>query len=381
MRIALVAGETSGDQLGAGLIKALAKRFPQAEFVGIGGPRMRRAGIDAWWDADELAVMGLAEVLQHLPRLLRLRRALLKRLHDTPPDIFIGIDAPDFTLGVERAMRRAGVCTVHYVSPSIWAWRPGRAAKVGAGADLVLCLFPFEPALYAAHGVKAAYVGHPLADAFPLDPAPRTARAMLRLPFDVPTLAILPGSRRSEIDRLSPVFLDVARTLKAEIPRLTVLAPMANSGCASAFRKHLRNNDSVMVLTEQAQLALQAADAVLLASGTAALEAALARRPMVVAYKLHWFTHWMVTRFHLLKSRWFSLPNQLAQAQVVPELAQDAVRVDVLVPMLREMLLQPADATQQAAFARIHQQLKTDADELAASAIAQLWQQRHALQA
>jgi lipid-A-disaccharide synthase len=210
MRIALVAGEASGDLLGAGLVLELRKRFPTAEFAGVGGPRMREAGLDAWHDCSELAVMGLAEVLRHLPRVLRLRRALRQRLLAWQPDVFIGIDAPDFNLGLERALKRAGLRTVHYVSPSVWAWREGRAAKIGRSADLVLCLFPIEPPIYARHGIDARFVGHPLADQFALHPDSGAARRQLGLPADAPVLALLPGSRLGEIRRLLPTFLEAA---------------------------------------------------------------------------------------------------------------------------------------------------------------------------
>ncbi|MGH8215662.1 MAG: lipid-A-disaccharide synthase, partial [Rhodanobacteraceae bacterium] len=224
---ALVAGEDSGDQLGAELIEALHARFPSAGFVGIGGPRMRAAGFNAWHDISALSVMGLAEVLRHLPRLLRLRASVAKRVIALKPDIFIGIDAPDFNLGLERKLKHAGIRTAHYVSPSIWAWREGRARKIGRSADCVLCLFPMEPAIYARHGINAKFVGHPLADRFPLDPDRAAARAELGLPADAPVLAVLPGSRLSEIHQLGATFIDAARRVEAEIPNLRIVVPAA----------------------------------------------------------------------------------------------------------------------------------------------------------
>ena len=209
MRIALCAGETSGDQLGSGLVAALRERFPDAQFAGIGGEGMRAAGVDTWHDANELAVMGLAEVLAHLPRLLRLRKAFRQRVLDWQPDVFIGIDAPDFNLGVERWLKQRGLRTVHDVSPSVWAWREDRARKIGESADRVLCLFPMEPPIYARHGVDAVFVGHPLADAIPLQPDQAAARAALGV-GEGPSLAVLPGSRLGEIQRMLPVFLDAA---------------------------------------------------------------------------------------------------------------------------------------------------------------------------
>src|SRR5690242_21040415 len=225
---ALVAGEDSGDQLGAELIEALRALHPQARFIGIGGPRMRAAGFEAWHDIAELSVMGLAEVLRHLPRLLRLRSRLGKRLIALKPDVFIGVDAPDFNLGLERTLKRAGIRTVHYVSPSIWAWREQRAAKIGESADRVLCLLPMEPAIYAKYGVEARFVGHPLADRFPLVSDREAARSELGLAQDAPVLALLPGSRRSEIHRLGAIFLDAAARVRNEIPDLQIVVPAAN---------------------------------------------------------------------------------------------------------------------------------------------------------
>ena len=253
-RVALCAGETSGDQLGAGLIEELRKRFPHAEFAGIGGDRMRAAGLDAWFDANELAVMGLAEVLAHLPRLLKLRKAFRRRVLDWRPDVFIGIDAPDFNLGVERWLKRRGVHTVHYVGPSVWAWRESRAAKIGASADRVLCLFPMEPPIYARHGVDAVFVGHPLADAIPLQPDRAAARMALAEPLDAPILALLPGSRLGEIERMLPVFLDAAARLQRDIPELRVLVPAANAQCRAAIERPVGGGTrNVRILDGEAQ--------------------------------------------------------------------------------------------------------------------------------
>ena len=237
MRIALVAGEASGDLLGAGLIEQLRLRYPDAQFAGVGGEAMRAAGLDAWHDASELAVMGLAEVLRHLPRLLRLRSSLRTRVLAWKPDVFIGIDAPDFNLGLEKSLKQRGVRTVHYVSPSVWAWREKRAAKIGRSADLVLCLFPMEPAIYARHGVDARFVGHPLADAMPLDPDRHAARETLGLDQARPLLALLPGSRVGEIERVGPDFLAAAARVLSAVPDLQVVAPMANMQARSAFER------------------------------------------------------------------------------------------------------------------------------------------------
>jgi lipid-A-disaccharide synthase len=323
---ALVAGEDSGDQLGADLIEALRARFPDAQFVGVGGPRMRAVGFDAWHDIAELSVMGLAEVLRHLPRLLRLRKSLAARLMALRPDVFIGIDAPDFNLGLEKRLKQAGIRTVHYVSPSIWAWRENRARKIGESADRVLCLFPMEPAIYAKHGVDARFVGHPLADRFALGPDRDAARREIGLDAKAPVLAVLPGSRLSEIRRLGRIFLDAAQRVAAELPGLQIVIPAANERCRREIETILNSAESwtpnPILLDGQAHRAMIAADVVLLASGTAALEAMLAKRPMVVGYRIAPFTHAVVKGFGMLKTNVYSLPNVLAGRMLVPELMQ-----------------------------------------------------------
>lgn len=318
---AMVAGEDSGDLLGAELIEALRTHHPDAKFVGVGGPRMRAAGLDGWHDIAELSVMGLAEVLHHLPRLLRLRASLAKRLIGLKPDAFIGIDAPDFNFGLEKKMKHAGIPVVHYVSPSIWAWREGRAEKIGKSTDTVLCLFPMEPPLYAKHGVQARFVGHPLADRFPLVPDRDAARRELGLDSDAPVLAVLPGSRLSEIHRLGAIFLDAAQRVAKEIPGLQVVVPAANARCRAALEK-MRHGASVVLIDGHAHRAMVAADAVLLASGTAALEAMLAKRPMVVGYRIAALTHALVKGMGMLKTNLYALPNVLAGKMLVPELMQ-----------------------------------------------------------
>ncbi|MBN8734951.1 MAG: lipid-A-disaccharide synthase [Xanthomonadales bacterium] len=321
---ALVAGEDSGDQLGADLIEALRARFPQARFVGVGGPRMRAAGFDAWHDTGALSVMGLVEVLRHLPRLLRLRASLAKRLLELKPDVFIGIDAPDFNLGLERKLKQAGIRTVHYVSPSVWAWREHRVEKIAQAADVVLCLFPMEPAIYARHGANARFVGHPLADRFPLVPDREAARRELGLGPDAPVLAVLPGSRLSEIHRLGAIFLDAARRVATEIPNLHIVIPTANAASREQVERLVRASGlaGCTILDGQAHRAMIASDGVLLASGTAALEAMLAKRPMVVGYRIAPFTHAIVKGLGMLKTDVYSLPNVLAGKRVVPELMQ-----------------------------------------------------------
>ena len=384
-RFALVAGETSGDALGAGLVAALRERFPDAEFAGVCGPAMREAGVESWTDASELAVMGLAEVLSHLPRLLRLRRELRERILAWKPDVFIGIDAPDFNLGLERWLKRRGVRTVHYVSPSVWAWRESRAQKLGASADRVLCLFPMEPPIYAQHGVDAVFVGHPLADAIPLDPDRAAARAGFGIAVHDPVLALLPGSRLGEIERMLPVFLDAAAGVAAEFPELKVLIPAANAACRAAIQRIANNaplpapprergeESFVHILDGDAQQAMIASDVVLLASGTAALEAMLCKRPMVIGHRIAPLTHAIVRRLGLLKSRFVSLPNVLAGEALVPELLQD----DCTAPKLRDAVLAwlrdpEAAIALRPRFRALHESLRRDASARAADAIVDL---------
>ena len=375
VRVALVAGEASGDLLGAGLVAALRERLPGAEFAGIGGQAMRDAGLQAWHDCSELAVMGLAEVLRHLPRLLRLRRGLRARLSDWQPDVFVGIDAPDFNLGLERQLRQRGIPTVHYVSPSVWAWREGRAARIGESADRVLCLFPMEPPIYARHGVDARFVGHPLADAMPLEPDRAAARARFGLSMHDPVLAVLPGSRLGEIERMGPAFLDAAARVAAALPGLAILLPAANPGCRAMLERQLGASglQGVRLLDGDARAAMEAADVVLLASGTAALEAMLAKRPMVIGHRIAPLTHALVRRLGLLKSRFVSLPNVLAGEALVPELLQDDCTPANLAAAVLHWFEQPeAAAALRPRFRAIHESLRRDASASAADAVAGL---------
>ena len=370
LRIALVAGEDSGDLLGADLARAIAARVPNVELAGIAGPRMAAAGVAAWWPSSDLAVMGLVEVLRHLPRLLRLRRALVERVVAWRPDVYVGIDAPDFNLGVERRLKDAGIRTAHYVSPSVWAWRESRAATIGASADRVLCLFPMEPPIYARHGVDARFVGHPLADAFPLEPDRAAARAALGLPADGPVLAVLPGSRLGEVARLGAIFADAVARLRRTHPDLVAIAPMANPGCRAAFAPLA---GGIRLLDGRAHEAMVAADAVLLASGTAALEAMLAKRPMVVGYRIAPLTHFIVKRLGLLKTDRYSLPNVLAGETLVPERMQGGCTPDLLAADLARALDDPAaSAHAQARFRQLHEALRRGASERAAEAILDL---------
>jgi lipid-A-disaccharide synthase len=376
-RIALVAGEASGDLLGAGLVEALRARFPDAQFAGIGGPAMRAAGFEAWFDASELAVMGLSEVLSHLPRLLRLRRALRERMLAWKPDVFIGIDAPDFNLGVERWLKQHGVRTVHYVSPSVWAWRESRAAKIGDSADLVLCLFPMEPAIYARHGVDARFVGHPLADAMALEPDRTAAREALGLAPPAPVLAVLPGSRLGEIERLGAIFLQAAERVAKEIPDLHVVIPAATPACRLAIERLLADPrlsiPRARLIDGNARTAMVASDVVLLASGTATLEAMLAQRPMVVGYRIAPVTHAIVKGLGMLKVDSYALPNVLAGERVVPELMQDDCTPGQLAGAVLRWFRDPDAIEQlQPRFRAIHAGLRRDASAQAARAVAEL---------
>ncbi|WP_242104395.1 lipid-A-disaccharide synthase [Lysobacter sp. M2-1] len=377
LRIALCAGESSGDQLGAGLIEALHRRFPDASFAGIGGEAMRAAGMETWHDAQELAVMGLSEVLSHLPRLLRLRREFRERVLAWKPDVFVGIDAPDFNLGVERWLKARELRTVHYVSPSVWAWREGRAAKIGRSADRVLCLFPMEPDIYARHRVDARFVGHPLADAMPLDPDRGQARAALGIAFHDPVLALLPGSRLGEIARMLPDFLRAASRVAERVTGLQVLVPAANAACAEAIRAELARHPAlarrVRLLDAHAREAMIASDVVLLASGTAALEAMLAKRPIVVGHRIAPTTYRIVRAFGLLKTRYVSLPNVLAGEALVPELLQDDCTPDRLAAAVLHWFEQPeAVAALRPRFRAIHEALRRNASERAAEAVTEL---------
>lgn len=380
MRIALVAGEASGDLLGAGLIAELRKRYPDAQFAGIGGDAMRAAGMDTWFDASELAVMGLSEVLRHLPRLLRLRRSLRARALAWKPDVFIGIDAPDFNLGVEKWLKKRGVRTVHYVSPSVWAWREKRAAKIGHSASRVLCLFPMEPAIYAKHRVDARFVGHPLADEMPIEPDRDATRAQLGLDPDRPVLALLPGSRVGEIERLGAIFLAAAKRVLDEVPNLQIVVPIPNTAANAAFKRALVAHPdadalrpSLRMLVGNARRLMIASDVVLLASGTATLEAMLAKRPMVVAYRVAPLTYALVKGLGLLKVKNYSLPNVLAGERLVPELMQkDCTPAKLAAATLAMLRDDEAMARIEPRFRELHLQLRQDASARAADAIAEL---------
>jgi lipid-A-disaccharide synthase len=376
MRIALVAGEASGDALGAALIDALKRRFPGAQFAGVAGPRMKASGCTAWFDSEELAVMGLTEILRHLPRLLRLRSALQRRILDWRPDVFIGVDFKEFNLGLARRLKKQGLRTVQYVSPQVWAWRQGRARTIGEAVDLILCLFPFEPEFYREYGVRAAFVGHPLADQIPLEADRAAARAELGIRGDARVLAVLPGSRHGEVEHLADAFAGAAELLAARYPGLVCIAPMVTPALRDLFAGRcaaLAPRAAVRMLDGHARSALAAADVALVASGTATLEAALCKRPMVVAYKLGALTAFMLRQFGLVKVRHFSQPNLLAGDELVPEFFQEKATPDKLADALATWFEQPERVVRvQREFLRIHETLRRGGAERAAAEIAEL---------
>jgi lipid-A-disaccharide synthase len=379
VKIALVAGEASGDNLGGGLLRALRARQPMLRAFGVAGPRMVEAGCEAWVSYEELAIMGLAEILKHLPRLLRLRRDLVARLLEVRPDVFVGIDSPEFNLRVAAQLKARGIPTVQYVSPQVWAWRQGRVRTIGQSVDLVLCVLPFESKFYDAHDVRAVFVGHPLADRIPLESPPAPARAALGLDAQAPTVAVLPGSRRGEVVKLGGPFAATLAWLHERRPDIRFVAPMANASVRALFEDSLAQQAPAVPVTlvdGRAQEALAAADAVLVASGTATLETALVKRPMVVAYRLAPLTAWLMRGLKLMKADYFSQPNLLAGRQVVPEYLQDDVRPDVLGPAVLAQLERPDRADLVATFTGIHETLRCDASARAADAVLELLRQR-----
>lgn len=368
IRVALLAGEASGDVLGASLLQALQQRYPNAEFAGIGGPKMLQAGFNSWFDMETLSVMGLFEVLGRLPELLKLRKDVVAKIIDWQPDVFVGIDAPDFNLGVEQRLKDAGIATVHYVSPSVWAWRQKRIFKIDRATDLVLALLPFEKQFYDQHNVACEFVGHPLADEIPLSLDKLQARERIGLADASQVLAILPGSRGGEVAQLGETFLQTATRLYAERPQLQFVIPAANPKRRQQIEDLLANYADlpVTVLDGNARDAMASADAVLLASGTVALEAMLVKRPMVVAYKVHWLTYQIARR--MVKVKYASLPNLLADKPLVPEFLQYEMTVDNLAAELGKQLDNP-DPGLQTEFDQLHKMIRQDASVRATDAI------------
>ncbi len=373
MKIGLVAGEASGDVLGAGLIRAVRARIPNAVFEGVAGPEMTAAGCEQWEPSESLAVMGIVEPLAHIPRLLRLRRGLAKRWRESPPDVFIGIDAPDFNLGLEIKLRKAGIKTAHYVSPSIWAWRPGRVKKVKKAADRVLCILPFEPALYEGHGVKAVFVGHPKAHEAPEIVDMEAAR--LRLGLDAgEVVAVMPGSRSGEVSRIGGIVAAAAREVFAARPGVRFVTPVAMPKLRPMIEQQLDEAgvaEQFILLDGDSELAMSAADVVLQASGTAVLEAALLRKPTVATYRVSPLTYWIARR--LVKLEHFTLPNLLTEQPLVPEFMQQNALPGPIAAEVVALLDDPERRRSiSERFDRLRAELALDADQHAADSVIEL---------
>ncbi|SFN45958.1 lipid-A-disaccharide synthase [Xenorhabdus japonica] len=374
LTIGLVAGEISGDILGAGLIRALKAKIPHARFVGVAGPLMQAEGCEAWYEMEELAVMGIVEVLGRLPRLLKIRKDLTARFTALKPNVFIGIDAPDFNITLEGRLKQQGIRTIHYVSPSVWAWRQKRVFKIGRATDLVLAFLPFEKAFYDRFDVPCQFIGHTMADAMPLQTDKAAARKILDIPLAAHCLAILPGSRHAEVDMLSADFLKTAQLLREKFPDLQVLVPLVNTKRREQFQRikdEIAPDLQIHLLDGKAREAMIASDATLLASGTAALECMLAKCPMVVGYRMKPFTFWLAKR--LVKTPYVSLPNLLAGKELVKELLQDECKPQALSEALLPLLLGGAnvEALKQT-FLHLHESIRCDADEQAAQAVLEL---------
>lgn len=369
LRIGIVAGEASGDVLAAGFVAILKDRYPNAIFEGIGGKHLTALGLNSLFDMEELSVMGLVEVLKHLPRLLHIRKAVVQHFLENPPDVFIGVDAPDFNLAVEAKLKKAGVKTVHYVSPTVWAWRESRIHKIAKATHLVLGIFPFEADIYHKYKVAYQYVGHTMADSIPLVPDQQEKRPLFAVDEKDKVLALLPGSRAREVDTLLPDFIKTAELLTLSLPALKVIIPAANNAREIQIKqllKALSPKVDAVVTQLSARDVMIAADAVLLASGTATLEAMLCKKPMVVGYKMSTMTHMIMKR--LYKPDYFSLPNILANEALVPELLQEDVNPQNMADKLRPMLESEPHALI-SHFTQLHKTLQLNADEQAATAI------------
>lgn len=374
LRIGIVVGEASGDILGAGLMAAIQARYPDAIFEGVGGPRMLALGFNSFFPQERLAVMGLVEPLKRLPELLRMRKSLRQHFIANPPDVFVGIDSPDFNLSLEGKLKAAGIPTVHYVSPSVWAWRQNRIVKIANSVDRMLTLLPFEAAFYEQHQVPVTFVGHPLATEFPLEVDQRGAREELGIKSDKKLVALLPGSRGGEVKLLGDLFLQTARCCLQKDPTLQFIIPAANADRRAQLEQQLvqfsaQHDELPLRLIEgQSQIVMRAADVVLMASGTTTLEALLLKRPMVVAYKMAPLSYAIISR--LVKSKYISLPNLLADQQLVPEILQDDATPKALCDAVMAYFSNTDRVAHlQAIFTDIHQQLRCDASERAADAV------------
>ena len=373
VRIAMVAGEPSGDLLASHLIAALKERLPDAVFFGIGGPKMQGHGFDSWWPMEKLSVMGYWDALKHYREIAGIRRQLKKRLLDLKPDIFIGVDAPDFNLGLEGNLKAAGLRTIHYVSPSIWAWRGGRIKKIGRAVNRVLALFPMEPPLYEKERIPVTYVGHPLADIIPMQTSKKAVREKLALPRDYPIFAMLPGSRHGELEMMAETFVQTAKIIfERFLPNAVFVVPLATRATRLQFEAAIYRQQATDVpfrlLFGHAQDALGAADVSLVASGTATLEAALIKRPMVITYKIAKLSYWLMKR--MAYQPYVGLPNVLAGRYVVPEILQDEATPENLAEALIKLYedKENAEAVEEA-FTDMHWQLRQNTAEKAANAV------------
>ena len=371
-KVGIVAGEASGDLLGSHLIRALKKHRPDIEFIGIAGPKMQGEGARSLFPIERLSVRGYVEVLRHLPGLLKIRSELAQFFIKTKPDLFIGIDAPDFNFGLERKLKRKGIRTIHYVSPSIWAWRKGRMGKIKRAVSHMLALFPFEPAIYEQANVPVTYVGHPLADILPMEPDRQGARESLKIKDDKLVIAMLPGSRQSEVKQLADLYVKTAKLIAQDHPDVQFLVPLITRETRAIFEQAMYANQAhetpIQVLFGHAHMAMEAADAVIVASGTATLEAALLKRPMVITYRMPRMSWWILKRMNYLP--YVGLPNILAGRFVVPELLQnDAIPEKLAEATLRMVSDKALMKEISAEFTRIHETLRQNTEEKAAQAI------------
>lgn len=372
LRIGIVAGEVSGDTLGAGLIRELRTQYPDAIFEGIAGPQMVSEGCNALFDMEELAVMGLVEVLGRLRRILSIRKQIVRHFLANPPDVFVGIDAPDFNIDVELKLRKNGIATLHYVSPSVWAWRQNRIHKIKAATDMVLAFLPFEKAFYDRFDAPCRFIGHTLADKMPLVPDTQGARARLGLKADGHYLALLPGSRHAEVTLLSPVYLAACQQLKARYPDLEFVVPLVSAKRRAEFlaiKAEVAPELDIILITGQGREVMSAADVILLASGTATLEAMLAKKPMVVGYKFKPFSYWLANKF--VHTAYASLPNLLANRMLVPELVQHDCTVENIVREVSQLMDGDCQALVRE-FTELHQHIRCNADQQAAKAVLEL---------
>jgi len=377
MKIAIIAGEVSGDILGSRLITSLKKHYPNASFEGIGGPEMQAVGCESLFPMERLSIMGFTEALPRLRELLGIRKSLLNRWQKTPPHFFVGIDAPDFNLKVEKVLHQAGIPSIHYVSPSVWAWRESRVKKMKGSMDLMLTLFPFEVDFYKKHDIPATFCGHPLADEIPLKSDPKSARKKLNLPIDSYTLAVLPGSRMGEIKRIAPDFLEGLKQLHKKYPDWLLVSPLINENIKAEFdqiKQSIAPEVPITYIDGQSRTVMQAADQILMTSGTAVLEGMLVGRPMVAAYRVAPVTAKIIRLFDMIKSKYFTLPNNLADEYLVPELIQEEITADNVFDRVDTQFNQDQASKKHMLnrFSEIHEQLRQNASDTAAGALISL---------